>query len=106
MVYKNYYKVYINPSQPFTWEKKKVNKVPCVFSEYLYVISKHMIKSTIPKESKPKASLYGLRRRNSGMTPVIPHKGAAACRRRLQFGGGCGMMGEVNIFVRRERNVE
>ena len=32
MVYKNkYYKVYINPSQPFTWEKKKVNKVPCVF---------------------------------------------------------------------------
>ena len=54
--YIKYYKGIYQPFTPFTWEKKKVNKVPCVFSEYLYVISKNMIKSTIPKEIKPKVS--------------------------------------------------
>ena len=57
MVYKNIIRYISTLHNPSHGRKRRLTKYHVFFSEYLYVISKHMINSTIPKESKPKASL-------------------------------------------------
>ena len=56
MVYKNIIRYVSTLHNPSHGRKRRLTKYHVFFSEYLYVISKHMIKSTIPKEIKPKVS--------------------------------------------------